>query len=206
MSVALALFDDVDDEPALRPLAPQRTDLGSGAWLDHQGSWLAGADALFQHVAQHAAWQAERRHMYDRVVDVPRLVAWYSQGEPLPHPILELARHVLSAWYRPEVGEDLVTAGFCYYRNGSDSVAWHGDTIGRSRTEDTVVAIVSLGTARPFLLRPRGGRLAHRFALGHGDLLVMGGSAQRTWEHAVPKSSTSPGARVSVQFRTAGVR
>jgi alkylated DNA repair dioxygenase AlkB len=86
-------------------------------------------------------------------------------------------------------------------------VAWHGDTIGRGRTEDTMVAILSLGTPRPLLLRPRGGGVRPlRFEVGHGDLLVMGGSCQRTWEHAVPKTSQPVGPRISVQFRPRGVR
>ena len=105
------------------------------------------------------------------------------------------------------------TAGLCLYRDGRDSVAWHGDTIGRGKTEDTMVAIVSLGTPRPLLLRPvkgagevGGGSRPLRFEVGHGDLLVMGGSCQRTWEHAVPKTSQPVGPRISVQFRPRGVR
>ena len=94
----------------------------------------------------------------------------------------------------------------CLYRDGRDSVAWHGDTIGRGRSEDTMVAIVSLGSARAFLLRPRGGGTTIRHRLGHGDLIVMGGSCQRTWEHAVPKTTRPVGPRISVQFRPRGVR
>ena len=108
--------------------------------------------------------------------------------------------------YRAELGEPFVTVGLCLYRDGNDSVAWHGDTIGRARTEDTLVAIVSLGTPRSFLLRPRGGGPSRHFALGRGDLLVMGGSCQRTWEHCVPKRSHADGPRLSIQFRPAGVR
>jgi alkylated DNA repair dioxygenase AlkB len=85
-------------------------------------------------------------------------------------------------------------------------VAWHGDTIGRGMTEDTMVAIVSLGAPRSLLLRRRGGGRALRHELGHGDLLVMGGSCQRTWEHAVPKTTRAAGPRISVQFRPRGVR
>ena len=102
-------------------------------------------------------WRAERRQMYDRVVDVPRLVHTYGVGEPLPHPSLELARDALSAHYRDELGEPFVTAGCCFYRDGRDSVAWHGDRIGRGDREDTMVAIVSLGDPRRLALRPRGG-------------------------------------------------
>jgi len=92
------------------------------------------------------------------------------------------------------------------YLDGRDSVAWHGDTIGRGATQDTVVAIVSLGAPRALALRPRRGGPAIRYDLGHGDLLVMGGSCQRTWEHAVPKTTRATGPRISVQFRPRGVR
>jgi hypothetical protein len=69
-----------------------------------------------------------------------------------------------------------------------------------------MVAIMSLGSQRQFLLRPRGGGATIRHTLGHGDLIVMGGSCQRTWEHAIPKTSRSVGPRISVQFRPSGVR
>jgi alkylated DNA repair dioxygenase AlkB len=144
--------------------------------------------------------------MYDRTVDVPRLLAFYDEGEALPDPALEVARDALAVRYRGERGAPLCTTGICLYRNGTDSVAWHGDTIGRNSTEGTLVAIVSLGEPRRFLLRPKAGGSALRFALGHGDLLVMGGSCQRTWEHSVPKTVRPVGPRISVQFRSAGVR
>lgn len=85
-------------------------------------------------------------------------------------------------------------------------MAWHGDRIGRSRTDDTMVAIVSLGSARHLAFRPRDGGHSQRLALGHGDLAVMGGSCQRTWDHAVPKTSAAVGPRISIQYRVAGVR
>ena len=144
--------------------------------------------------------------MYDRVVDVPRLLSFYGEDDPLPDPRLVSAREALNAHYRDELGEPFTTAGLCLYRDGRDSVAWHGDTIGRGKTEDTMVAIVSLGSARTFLLRPRGGGATIRHQLGHGDLIVMGGSCQRTWEHAIPKTARPVGPRISVQFRPRGVR
>ena len=151
--------------------------------------------------------------MYDSVVDVPRLTKFYAAGEQLPHPILLEARDALSSHYAAELGEPFVTAGLCLYRDGRDSVAWHGDRIGRSRDSDTMVAILSLGSARTLALRPRdGGAIpgsstkSLRYPLGHGDLVVMGGSCQRTWDHSVPKTSEPMGPRISVQFRVAGVR
>ena len=142
--------------------------------------------------------------MYERIVDVPRLVSFYGEGEALPHPLLDEALEQLNRHYGPMLGEPLVTAGLCLYRDGHDSVAWHGDTIGRGRHADTVVAILSLGSERALHLRERGGGSSRRFRLGPGDLLVMGGSCQRTHEHAVPKTAAAVGPRISVQFRPAG--
>ena len=182
----------------------ERTPLTRGAWVDCRRNWLPDADAVFATLVADVPWRAERRQMYDRVVDVPRLVHTYAVDEPLPHATLEEARSALSAHYLPVLGEPFVTAGCCYYRDGRDSVAWHGDTIGRGRTHDTLVAIVSLGDPRRLALRPRGGGESLSFELGHGDLLVMGGSCQRTWEHAVPKVARA-GPRISVQFRPLNV-
>ena len=184
-----------------------RTALARGAWVDWRPGWLGGADELFRRLLGTVPWRAERRQMYDRVVDVPRLVCFYGEGQRLPDPALDDVLAALNGRYAPELGEPLVTAGMCLYRDGRDSVAWHGDTIGRGSTQDTIVAIVSLGSPRPLLLRPRGGGgTALRRDLGHGDLLVMGGSCQRTWEHAVPKAARAAGPRISVQFRPRGVR
>ena len=115
--------------------------------------------------------------MYDNVVHVPRLLHTYGVGETLPHPALAEARDALSAHYQPELHEPFVTAGCCYYRDGDDSVAWHGDRIGRGRSHDTMVAIVSFGSPRKLQLRPVGGHVEVSHALGHGDLIVMGGFA-----------------------------
>jgi alkylated DNA repair dioxygenase AlkB len=194
--------------PGLGPLDAlvTRRVLGRGAWVDLLPGWLSGADALFDALLEHVPWQAERRQMYERVVDVPRLLCFYGEGDPLPHPTLVRAREALDDHYRAELGEPFTTAGLCLYRDGRDSVAWHGDTIGRGRMEDTMVAIVSLGSPRHLMLRPRGGGATLKQQLGHGDLIVMGGSCQRTWEHAIPKTSRPVGPRISIQFRPRGVR
>ncbi|MBF6538641.1 alpha-ketoglutarate-dependent dioxygenase AlkB [Nocardia farcinica] len=193
-------------EVELGPLAAaRRTILGRGAWIDLLPGWLTGADILFDRLMRDVPWQAERRPMYDRVVDVPRLLCHYPEQAELPDPVLAEARAALSEHYAAELGEPFRTAGLCFYRDGRDSVAWHGDTIGRGGTHDTMVAIVSLGAPRALALRPRGGSTSLRFEVGHGDLLVMGGSCQRTWEHAVPKTRKPVGPRISVQFRPRGV-
>jgi alkylated DNA repair dioxygenase AlkB len=206
LTVQASLLDLADDV-RLGALSGRvaRTPLSRGAWVDHRPGWVEGSDAVLDALIHDIPWRSERRRMYDRVVAVPRLVAWYDADVPLPHTVLTDARAALSAYYRPELGEPFTTAGCCLYRDGRDSVAWHGDTIGRSAREDTMVAIVSFGSPRTLLLRPRTGGPSTAFALGHGDLLVMGGSCQRTWEHAVPKTSKAVGPRISVQLRPHGV-
>lgn len=198
---------DLAEGIAVGPLQPERTTLDYGAWIDVCHGWLRGADSLFEHLADAVPWHAERRIMYDRVVDVPRLLSFYDVGQPLPHPALTECHQRLNQRYAAELGEPFRTAGLCYYRDGRDSVAWHGDRIGRGADTDTMVAIVSVGAPRALLLRPHnapGNTL--RYDLGHGDLLVMGGTCQRTWDHAIPKTARPAGPRISIQFRPIGVR
>ncbi|MGL4744135.1 MAG: alpha-ketoglutarate-dependent dioxygenase AlkB [Dermatophilaceae bacterium] len=208
MSALQGSLLDLAEDIGVWPLGTmmQRSPLTLGAWLDRRPGWVSGADLLFDALRRDVPWHTERRQMYDSVVDVPRLLRFYGEAEPLPHPALDECRRQLSAHYADELGEPFVTAGLCLYRDGHDSVAWHGDRVGRSATEDTMVAILSVGAPRNLTLRPRGGGQSVRVPSGHGDLLVMGGSCQRTWDHAVPKTSRSVGPRISIQFRTRGVR
>jgi alkylated DNA repair dioxygenase AlkB len=190
-------------EPGLAGLgdAVERRQLSDGAWIDLRPGFITAADELFDALASTVPWHEERMRMYDSTVRVPRLLARYRHGESLPHPVLEEARSALNAHYAEELGGQFVSAGLCLYRDGNDSVAWHGDRIARESPGDTMVAILSLGAVRPFALRPRSGGAGLRLQIGHGDLLVMGGSCQRTWLHAIPKTARCLGARISVQFR-----
>jgi alkylated DNA repair dioxygenase AlkB len=191
-----ALFDHAD-----------RRWLGDGAWVDVRSGWLADPGTLFDELLAVTPWRAERRPMYDRVVNVPRLLSFHDLSEGAgPHPRIAEIRDLLEDAYGDELGEGFTTAGLCLYRDGNDSVAWHGDKIGRGSGEDTMVAIVSLGATRVLALRPRGGGSSLRLPQNHGDLLVMGGSCQRTWEHAVPKTHRPCGPRISIQFRPFNVR
>jgi alkylated DNA repair dioxygenase AlkB len=198
---------DLAEEPTLAALsgAVVRHELSNGAWVDHLPGWVTGSDAVLDVLLGDIGWREDRRQMYEREVAVPRLLRWYGPREDLPHPLLTEARESLNRYYGAELGEGFVSAGMCLYRDGRDSVAWHGDRIGRGRSSDTMVAIVSFGSPRPLMLRPAGGGQSLRFPLGHGDLAVMGGSCQRTWEHCIPKTSKPVGPRVSVQFRPTGV-
>jgi alkylated DNA repair dioxygenase AlkB len=202
-----SLLDFCDDVgPGPLGGAVRRTPLDHGAWIDLRPGWITGAGVLFERLVRTVPWRAEKRKMYDRTVEVPRLLGFYTEDMPLPDPVLDTAKRALDAHYGEELGEPFRTAGLCLYRDGRDSVAWHGDRIGRGRTEDTMVAIISVGAPRTLLLRPNGGGPVLRHNLGHGDLIVMGGSCQRTWQHAVPKAARASGPRISIQFRPHDVR
>jgi len=177
--------------------ALQRIHLDPTAWVDHAPGWVSGADRLFEEILSGRRWGQRSRRMYDKRVKEPRLVApWnLASGTPLEPPILEEIRLVLSERY----GREFDQVGFNLYRDGNDSVAWHGDRI-RKDIEDPIVALVSVGEPRKFLLRPKGGGGSKAFMLGRGDLLVTGGKTQRTWEHSVPKVAKA-GPRISLAYR-----
>ncbi|MGV3759029.1 MAG: alpha-ketoglutarate-dependent dioxygenase AlkB [Actinomycetota bacterium] len=172
----------------------RRRFLGQGAWVDHVPGWVTGADVLFDAVLGSAPWgPEEQRPMYDRIVEVPRLTTGlWSHGRP---PLLDRMAASLSDRY----GLPLVSVSANLYRDGNDSVAWHGDRVGRHRA-NTVVAIVSLGSPRTLLLRPEGGGPSVSYTMHSGDLVVQGGTCQRTHQHCVPKRAHA-GPRISVMFR-----
>lgn len=174
-----------------------RDQLDETAWIDHLPGWVSGADALFQWVLDTAEWHTGSTVIQGERKQYPRLLAsWpYARGADLLPPVLERIRALLSSRY----GRHFDSVHANLYRDGRDSVTWHGDRIARS-VRDPLVGIVSLGQPRRFLLRPRGGRVQRTLMLGHGDLLVTGGTAQRTWEHAVPKVAQS-GPRISLTLR-----
>jgi alkylated DNA repair dioxygenase AlkB len=167
------------------------------SWIDHVPRWLDGSDQLFAELVARLPWQQRTVPMYERLVKEPRLTWWWSKdaAEALPLAVLEDVRVTLTDHY----GRTLDSCGCNYYRDGSDSVAWHGDRI-RFVQSDSVVAIVSIGSPRPFLIRPRGGGPSRPFLLGQGDLFVMGGATQHGWEHSVPKVA-SAGPRLSISYR-----
>lgn len=175
----------------------ERIELDGDSWVDHAAGWVRGADALFEALLQTRRWSQRTRWMYQRRVKEPRLTAPWSAdaGVPLEPPLLEAMRRSLSRRY----GVRFDSIGFNLYRNGRDSVAWHRDHI-RPEIEQPIIALVSLGERRRFLLRPRGGGASRPFALGRGDLFVTGGRANRDWEHAVPKVARAA-PRISVAFR-----
>jgi len=169
----------------------EHVDLGHGAWIELARGWLRGDEQLFDHLLHTTDWRDEERVMYDHMVAVPRRVGTIET----PHPMITCMREILDARYDTE----FVRIGAALYRDGSDSVAWHGDYVAR-KMDEALVATVSLGGARRFLVRPRGGGPSIAFSIGGGDLVVMGGSCQRTHEHSIPKVAKAE-PRVALMFR-----
>jgi alkylated DNA repair dioxygenase AlkB len=201
VSLQRSLFDApaVSFDSGFRSL--ERIWLDGTAWVDFQRGWVAGPDALFEQILIARDWAQRTRTIHDQSMIEPRLTAPWSlrAGAPLEPAVLEEIRRALSARYA--VVFDSV--GFNLYRDGQDSVAWHRDLISHD-VVDPVVALVSVGERRTFLLRPRGGGKSVRFQLGAGDLLVTGGSTQRAWEHTVPKVARA-GPRISLAYRHGAV-
>ncbi len=176
----------------------QRRELAKGAWVDEVRGWVRGANELFARLLELTPWQLRYVWMYERRVTEPRLThRWRLKDEEPPLPLLRQMAEALSVQY----GVEFTQVGANLYRNGADSVAWHGDRAARDLDVATV-AIVSLGAPRPFKLRPKGGGRSIGFVPDHGDLLAMGGSCPRTWDHSLPKIKWA-GPRISLQFRHA---
>ena len=184
--------------PAVTDTPVVRRTLANGAWVDHAPGWLAGADALFEQLAEELSWRQGKRWMYEREVDDPRLTASIKPEAMADHPVIVDITSFLARRY----GGTFPSCWLNLYRDGRDSVAWHGDRVARERLT-ALVAIVSVGERRPFRLRPKGGGPSVGYELGRGDLLVMGGTCQRTWDHGVPKVARA-GPRMSLTFRPAG--
>ena len=179
-------------DPDFRAL--RRTELSQGAWVDHVPGWVSGHDALFDELERGLAWRRETMKMYDKTVVVPRLLAKVPLGGA-GQPLVDEMRKAISKHYR----EEFIYMTAALYRDGSDSVAFHGDTTARNMIE-ALVATVSLGSPRRFLMKPADGGPSISFALGRGDLVMMGGTCQRTWRHGIPKVAHA-GPRIAVMFR-----
>lgn len=197
----LGLFDSVP-RPAVAPsfdpafARAERLELEHGAWVEHVRGWVSGDEALFEHLRRVTPWRSEERSMYERVVPTPRLLGGVVGRDGPGHPLLEAMRRALSARY----GEELVRVSLALYRDGKDSVAPHGDQVARDMLEPTHVATLSLGGTRRMLLKPAAGGRSLELVLAGGDLCVMGGTAQRTWRHGIPKVPHAE-PRIVVMFR-----
>ena len=194
-----SLFDGGPPRIDVSFAALERLALDATSWIDYCPGWLSGFDELFAQLLATANWGQRQVHMYDRLVMEPRLTAGFStdvRDESTPDALVEIT-DVLSARYAARLDRVWVNL----YRDGSDSVAWHGDRNAKVH-RNPLVATVSLGARRKFQLRPKGtSTVVHTLMPGHGDLVVMGGACQHDWEHTVPKVAKAPGPRMSVTIR-----
>jgi alkylated DNA repair dioxygenase AlkB len=181
----------------------ERVDLGAGAWVDVARGALAGADAVHDDLVATVAWQQGKVFRYERWMDEPRLSAVQSGAGR--HPALVAVEDWITRRYRVRFD----TVALALYRHERDSVAFHRDRELRW-LDDTLIGVLSLGAARPWLMRPLTGRRpvddddltgVVDLAPASGDLLVMGGRCQATWLHAVPKVHGRCAPRVSAQWR-----
>ncbi len=188
----------------------ERLQLDDTSWVDVSRGWLDGADELFDALLNGVDWQGSRIFRYEKWIEERRLGSYWSRGRPLPHPSLAQIHKTLQRSYRVTFDG----FGIIQYRNAGDGQAFHRDTDMRW-LDDTVIAIVTLGQQRPWLLRPRSARntidslergkgATHDLSPGNGDLIVMGGACQANWEHSVPYlNKLGVGIRISLQWRYA---
>jgi alkylated DNA repair dioxygenase AlkB len=176
----------------------ERLVLDDTSWIDVARGWLLGADAVYDHLVENVAWRQGRVWRYERWIDEPRLGAGASPANP-GHPVLADAQRAIASKYRARFDG----FGLAYYRNARDSVAMHRDREMRW-LDDTVVAIVTLGATRPFLVQRRSTRdvsTARDLRPAGGDLMVFGGRFQADWLHGVPKTRHAVRGRISAQWR-----
>src|SRR5690242_11810695 len=173
----------------------RRIPLDGRSWIEHVPNWLARPEALFAELMESAQWMQRDRWMYTRTVIEPRLTADFPDVDDVPLASLRAIAAALSEHY----GVRYRSLWVNLYRDQHDSTAWHGDNIGRIQAE-SIVPVLTLGASRRFLIRPTRGGSAATFRPVSGDLIVMGGRAQRDWRHCVPKESTPSGPRISINF------
>ncbi len=168
----------------------------------------ADADAAFATLLAETPWAQRSLRIAGRAVAEPRLTAWYGEPgrryrysgltlDPLPFtPFLRGLKAAVEAVAQERFDSLLVNR----YRDGRDSVGWHADN-EPELGPDPLIASLSLGAVRRFVLKPRRGEGRHALDLGHGSLLVMGRGCQRDWLHAVPKTAVPVGPRLNLTFR-----
>ncbi|MFY9307436.1 MAG: alpha-ketoglutarate-dependent dioxygenase AlkB [Bacteroidia bacterium] len=166
------------------------------------------SDELFGKLKENIRWQQDKIKLYGKIIDLPRLTAWYGgkaygySGITMPvHPFTDELLLIKSAI---EKAADVKFTGVLlnYYRNGNDSVSWHSDD-EKELGKNPIIASVSFGATRTFQLRHKTRKDLEKPAvsLSHGSLLLMKGSTQHFWEHQVPKISKPTGPRINLTFR-----
>jgi len=188
-----------------------RLPLASGAWLDYDAAWLSAdeADAALAALRDELTWEQRAIVLFGRRILQPRLIAWagdlgyrYSGQTLEPRAFTPAAGYLLER-VRGQTGVPFNHVLVNRYRTGDDSMGLHADDEPELGPDPTV-AIVSLGATRRLAIKPRRkpDRERHDLELGHGALLVMGGTCQRHYVHGVPRQAGAGGERISLTFRS----
>ena len=187
---------EAQDSDWIRPGAPERRWLDATSWVDLFRGWVSEPALVQAALTELGQWRQARLWRYDHWATEPRLAAGL---RPVAHPALLAAHKALRARYRVS----FEGPALALYRDGRDALGAHRDRELRY-TENTLIAILTFGARRPWVLTPRardsGGQPVD-LSPGPGDLLVLGGRAQRDWLHGVPPAPGVRAPRVSVQWR-----
>jgi alkylated DNA repair dioxygenase AlkB len=180
----------------------ERLDLDDASWVDVVRGLVPRGDEVHDSLVAAVEWHQGQVFRYERWIESPRLMAGYAAGS-------QPAIDEVDTWLRQRYGVPFGAPALALYRNERDSVAFHRDRELRW-LDDTVIAVLTFGTRRPWLMKPLTGRRNDLdddmtgvldFSPASGDLLVMGGATQARWLHAVPKVQGRCRTRVSVQWR-----
>lgn len=192
--------------PGLGGASPVEIDVGPGGLVRLLPGWVDDADAGFAALRDEIPWAATSIRMFGREVAEPRRTAWlgevtytYSGRARAPAPMTPTVARLRAA-LEATLGVALPGCLANLYRDGRDAMGWHADDEPELGPEP-LVASLSFGARRRFLLKPRGGGAAVRLDLGPGDLLVMAGTSQRTHVHALPRALRVAAPRVNLTFR-----
>lgn len=178
--------------------------------VDFLPAWLSPAEAtaLFEHLHAALPWQVHRVRMFGRALDAPRLSCWigdpearyrYSGTTHAPGPWPDTLDAVRARLAR-EAGVAFNSVLANLYRDGRDCMGWHSDDepeLGSC----PVIASLSLGATRRFVLKHRREPARRVFELPNGSLLMMRGDTQRDWRHALPRTARAVGSRINLTFR-----
>lgn len=182
----------------------ERVQLDARSWVDVIRDFMPDAESVYADLLANVAWRQSRVYRYERYVDEPRMGGWVPRERP--NVALTRARE----WLVERYGVPFDAGALALYRNEHDSVGFHRDR-ELKWLDDTVIAVLTLGATRPWLMKPMGSGPARRdnsdlagsidLMPASGDLIVMGGRAQADWLHAVPKVAGAVEPRISVQWR-----
>jgi alkylated DNA repair dioxygenase AlkB len=175
----------------------KRIPLDAQSWVEVVPGWISGSHGLFARLAAAVPWLQHDRRLFDQTFREPRLTAEYRNLRDVPDRVVLETANALSQRY----GVVYDSLWLNYYRDGQDSTSWHRDRFS-CRRPDCIVPVLTLGTTRRFLLKPRRGGRSIAFKPASGDLIVMGGRSQEDWMHSVPKDPGIAEPRISINFQS----